>query len=74
VHPKPAGSGFHLPPAAHTAFILPTGTNPGLHLKNISAPTVVFWYAPIEPFSGAMRLPQLTETVMKNNQFSSLTL
>ena len=42
VHTRVARSGVHLPSAAHTALILPGGTNPGLHLKNISAPSVVF--------------------------------
>ena len=50
VHTRPAGSGFHLPSAAHTALILLAGTNPGLHLKNISAPSVVFRYGSMEPF------------------------
>ena len=42
MHTRVAGSGLHLPSALHTALILPAGTNPGLHLKNISAPSVVF--------------------------------
>ena len=42
VHTIVVGSGFHLPFAPHTALILPAGTNLGLHLKNISAPSVVF--------------------------------
>ena len=42
VHTRVVGSGFHLPSASHTALVLPTETNPGLHLKNISAPSVVF--------------------------------
>ena len=41
VHSVVAGSGFHLLSDVHTALILPAGTNPGLHLKNISAPSVV---------------------------------
>ena len=60
MHPRPAGSGFHLPSIPHTALILPTGTNPGLHLKNISAPSSVLWYASMEPLSGVLGLPQLT--------------
>jgi len=42
VHTSVAGSGFHLPSAPHIAVILILGTNPELHLKNISAPSVVF--------------------------------
>ena len=60
VHTRVAGSGFHLPSALHTALILPAGTNPGLHLKNISAPSVVFWYASMKPFLATLGSPQLT--------------
>jgi len=42
VHTSVAGSGFHLPSVPHIAVILILGTNPELHLKNISAPSVVF--------------------------------
>ena len=65
MHTKVAGSGLHLPSAPHTAVLFPAGINSGLHLKNISAPSVVFWYASMEPLSGVMGLPQLTEIMMK---------
>ena len=42
VHARPAGSGVHIPLDVQVAVILPAGTNTGLHLKNISAPSVVF--------------------------------
>ena len=60
VHTRLAGSGFHLPSVVHTALILPAGTNPGLHLKNISAPPVVVRYESMEPFVGEVGPLQLT--------------
>ena len=60
VHTRPAGSGFHLRSAVHTALILPAGTNPGLHLKNISVPSSVFRYGSMEPFVGEVGPLQLT--------------
>ena len=60
VHTVAARSGFHLPSPAHTAIILSAGTNPGLHLKNISAPCSVFWYGSMELFPGTVGSPQLT--------------
>ena len=60
VHPRVAGSGFHLWSAPHTAVILPVGTNLGLHLKDISASSVVFWYGSIEPSTGGVGSLQLT--------------
>ena len=60
VHTRVAGSGFHLPSAVHIALILSVGTNPGLHLKNISAPSVVFTNASMEPFPGTLGSLQLT--------------
>ena len=60
VHTVAAGSGFHLPSPAHTAIILSAGTNPGLHLKNISAPCSVFWYGSMELFPGTVGSSQLT--------------
>ena len=42
VHVRLAGSGVHVPLDAQVAVILVDGTNIGLHLKNISAPSVVF--------------------------------
>ena len=64
VHTRVAGSGFHLPFAPHTALILPAGTNPALHLKNISAPSSLFWYVAMEPLPGVTGCPQLTGIVM----------
>ena len=55
-----AGSGFHLRSVVHTPLILPAGTNPGLHLKNISAPSVVVRYESTEPFVGEVGPLQLT--------------
>jgi len=55
-----AGSGFHLPSAPHVAIIVVFGTNPELHLKDISAPSVVFWYGPMKPFPGVAGSLQLT--------------
>jgi len=42
VHTSVAGLGFHIPSVSHRAVILILGTNPELHLKNISVPSVVF--------------------------------
>ena len=42
VHVRLAGSGVHIPLDAQVAVILPAGTKLVLHLKNISAPSVVF--------------------------------
>jgi len=47
-----AGSGFHLASAPQIAIIAVLGTNCELHLKDISAPSVVFWYGPMKPFLG----------------------
>jgi len=41
VHTSVAGSGFH-PSAPHVVIIVVLGTNRMLHLKDISAPSVVF--------------------------------
>ena len=60
LHLRPAGSGFHLPSSSHTVVILLAGANPGLHLKIISAPSVVFWYVSMEPFVGKVGSLQLT--------------
>ena len=59
-HTRVAGSGFHIPSPVHTALLLPAGTNPGLHLKIILAPSVVSWYVSMEPFSEVVGTPQLT--------------
>ena len=42
VHIRLAGSGLHIPLDAHVAVILADGANIELHLKKISAPSVVF--------------------------------
>ena len=42
VHVRLAGSGVHIPLHPQVAVILVAGTNIGLHLKNISAPSAVF--------------------------------
>ena len=59
VHTRAAGSEVQLPSAVHTALILPAGTNPGLHMKIISAPSSVLWYGSTTPFSGAVGSLQL---------------
>ena len=41
VHTRVAGLGFHLPSASHTAVTFSAGTNLGLHMNDISAPSVV---------------------------------
>ena len=60
-----AGFGFQVPSGetpsdVHTAVIVPVGTNPVLHLKNILAPSSVLGMATMEPLSGARGIPQLT--------------
>ena len=60
VHVRLAGSGVQIPLDAQVAVILPAGTNPGLHLKNISAPSVVFSYGSMEPLPGTVESLQLT--------------
>ena len=54
-----AGSGFHLLSGPHTAVIFPAGTNPGLHLKNISVPSSELRYGSITPFPGTVGSLQL---------------
>ena len=60
VHVRLPGSGVHNPLDAQVAVILVAGTNIGLHLNEISAPSVVFWYGSIEPSVGGVGSPQLT--------------
>ena len=60
------GFGVHVPSGdipsdVHTAVIFPIGTNPVLHLKSISAPPSVLGTATMEPFTGALGIPQLTK-------------
>ena len=66
MHTRVAGFGFQvpfgdIPSDVHTAAILPVGTNPVLHLKIISVPPSVFGTVTMEPFPGAIGIPQLTE-------------
>jgi len=61
VHTSVAGLGFHIPSVSHRAVILILGTNPELHLKNISVPSVVFWYDSMKPFPGTVGSLQLTD-------------
>ena len=65
LHVRVAGSGVQVPSTVipsdvQFALILPAGTYPGAHMKNISAPTSVLWYISIKPFRGPMGIPQLT--------------
>jgi len=65
LHIRLAGSGVQVPSAAipsdvQFAPILPAGTNPGAHMKNISAPPGDLGYISIKPFRGPMGIPQLT--------------
>ena len=65
MHTEVAGFGVQLPygdlPSdVHTAVILPVGTNPVSHLKSISPPPSVLGAFAMEPFSGAIGIPQLT--------------
>ena len=67
-------AGFHLPSAPHTALVLLAGINPGLHLKNISAPWNVFWYASMEPFLGTGGSPQFAgnnQHVLQSNRIAN---
>ena len=58
--PFARGSGFHLPSAPHLVIVVVLRTNPELHLKGISAPSVVFWYGSTEPFPGVAGSLQFT--------------
>ena len=49
------------PSDSHIAVIFPVGTNPVLHLKSIPAPPSVLGTATMEPFTGALGIPQLTK-------------
>ena len=60
MHARLPGSGVHIPLDAQVAVILVDGTNIGLHLKNISAPSVVFRYDSMEPSIGGVGSLQLT--------------
>ena len=65
LHMRVVGSGVQVPSTVtpsdvQFAFILPAGTNPGAHMKNISAPPNVLWYGSMEPFRGAVGILQST--------------
>ena len=66
MHTRVAGSGVQvpfgdIPSDVHTAVILPVGTNPVSHLINISVSPSVLGTATMEPFPGAVGIPQLTK-------------
>ena len=66
MHTRVAGSGVQVPFGdtpfdLHTAVLFPVGTNPVLHLKSISAPPSVLGTFAMEPFPGAVGIPQLTK-------------
>ena len=59
MHVKVAGLGIQVPFGdtpfdVHTAVLFPVGTNPVLHLKNISVPRSVLGTFAMEPFTGAV--------------------
>jgi len=60
LHIRVAGSGVQVPSNVQLALILPAGTYPGAHMKNISAPNSELWYISMKPFRGPMGIPQLT--------------
>ena len=75
MHTEVAGSGVQVPSGdipsdLHTAVLFPVGTNPVLHLKSISAPPSVLGTVTMEPFPGAVGIPQLTIRRSNNNKSS----
>ena len=71
MHTRVAGFGVQVPSGdtpfdLHTAVILPVGTNPVSHLKCISVLLTVLGTFAMEPFPGAVGIPQLTKE--KSNQ------
>ena len=59
------GSGFQIPVTdspsdVQFALILPAGTNPVSHMKNVLAPTSVPEIRTMEPFRGPVGISQLT--------------
>ena len=60
MHIRLPGSGLHIPLDIQVAVILAVGTNIGLHMNEISAPSVVFWYGSIEPSVKGVGSLQLT--------------
>jgi len=70
LHVRLAGFGVQLPltdiPSdVQFALIVPGGTNPGSHMKDITAPTSVLEIFPMKPFRGAVGNPQLTTEQLK---------
>ena len=61
LHIRVAGSGVQVTSNVQFALILPAGTYPGAHMKNISAPNSELWYISMKPFRGPVGIPQLTE-------------
>ena len=66
MHTREAGSGVQvpfgdIPSDTHTVLILPVGTNPVSHLKIMSVPPSVLGTFAMEPFPGAVGIPQLTK-------------
>ena len=73
MHTRVAGSGVQVPFGdtpfdLHTAVLFPVGTNPVLHLKSISAPPSVLGTFAMEPFPGAIGIPQLTKRKNSGNR------
>ena len=60
VHTWSAGSGVQFPVARHIELIRSIGTNPSLHLNDISEPSVLWMGSLMEPFPGWVGTPQLT--------------
>ena len=73
MHTRVAGFGVHvpfgdIPSDVHTALILPVGTNPVSHLKSMSVPPSVLGTFAMEPFPGAVGIPQLTKGKNSSNR------
>jgi len=49
-----------IPSDVQFALIVPAGTYPEAHMKDITAPTNVLEILPMEPYRGAVGIPQLT--------------
>lgn len=65
LHVRLAGSGIQVPLAdipsdVQSALIVPAGTYPEAHMKDITAPTSVLEIFTMKPFRGAVGIPQLT--------------
>ena len=73
MHTRVAGSGVQvpfgdIPSDTHTVLILPVGTNPVSHLKSMSVPPSVLGTFAMEPFPGAVGIPQLTKGKNSGNR------